>query len=190
MEQKILSDYLLSQGTFSSIIHLQEWKELFPRRFRDEPLLVELYDRCTKQQQNRLKKIKANIEIESQILGKNERDQMLSANIRKFFQSAAPQGSDQDEFYTTYAAKPLDITAINQRLENALQSVKAEVDIERKKCSTLSSQLDAHIDSLNDLKWSQEPNLEEPVALLDDLIEQLERRCNEVPFVSNNDELD
>ncbi|WBW71332.1 centromere localized protein Cnl2 [Schizosaccharomyces osmophilus] len=190
MEHKILSDFLLSQGTFSSIVHLQEWKELFPRRFRDEPLLIELYDRCAKQQQKRLEKIKANIEIESQVLGKNERDQMLLANIRRFFQTAASQASEQDEFYTMYAAKPLDIAAINQRLENALKSVKAEVSVEREKYSTLSSQLDAEIDSLNDLKWSKDPSLEEPITLFDDLIEQLEKHCNGTSSTSNTDELD
>ncbi|EPX74902.1 centromere localized protein Cnl2 [Schizosaccharomyces octosporus yFS286] len=190
MEQKILSDYLLSQGTFPSIIHLQEWKELFPRRFRDEPLLIELYDQCTKQQQKRLQKIRVNIEIESQVLGKNERDQMLLANIRRFFETAASQASEQDDFYTMYAAKPLDITAINQRLEGALNSVKAEISVEREKLHTSSSLLDAEIDSLNDLKWSKDPNLEEPMTLLDDLIEQLGNHCNGTSSANNIDELD
>ncbi|KAL2315221.1 Inner kinetochore subunit cnl2 [Schizosaccharomyces pombe] len=176
MEEQILNDYLLSQGRLQSIISLEQWRQLFPQRYREDPLIERLYEYCTQQRQKRLAKLRANIHLESQVIGKSRIDRMLATNVEKLQTvSHASTLHDVEEFYTSHSAKPLDISEINERLSEAVQSAYTKLNEEKERCTQLTLKMNSQIASLSDFQWSKEPNLDEPIHLLESLIESLEK---------------
>lgn len=145
MEEQILNDYLLSQGRLQSIISLEQWRQLFPQRYREDPLIERLYEYCTQQRQKRLAKLRANIHLESQVIGKSRIDRMLATNVEKLQTvSHASTLHDVEEFYTSHSAKPLDISEINERLSEAVQSAYTKLNEEKERCTQLTLKMNRY----------------------------------------------
>ncbi|EEB05343.1 centromere localized protein Cnl2 [Schizosaccharomyces japonicus yFS275] len=141
MEKQILEEFLLLNEEWPSVVTEEEWRKLFPRRNREDPIVRQIYDHCVRVRKKRLEKVRSSIDIEAVVVGQAERKRyLMKQKLESHYSDRLPSQEQQsplvDSFVKPYgrgtshsgaispAAVPIEMAAA------APGSIREEVDQE------------------------------------------------------------
>lgn len=161
-EESILSNFLLSPAPLPTIVSLQKFTELFPRRLRTHPHIRTLYRELQQVREHDLDRVNENIDQE---IRQGERQK---AELRKASRAAGVEVANADEqremdvdlhlFGQNLTTNPDDYHSVDSLLaamEIACANIELEIaDVDREAAGLLK-ELNTTVGNLSDLRYGK-----------------------------------
>lgn len=161
-EASILSNFLLSPASLPTVISLQQFTELFPKRLRSHPHIRVLYRELQQMREQDMDLVNGNIDQELRH-GENQK-----AELRKSILNTGVDGMSADDqremdmdvqlFGQTSTASPRDYHSVQSLLsamEAACANIKHEISSVDKDATALLSGLNSTVGELSDLRYGK-----------------------------------
>ncbi|KAE8415680.1 Ctf8-domain-containing protein [Aspergillus pseudocaelatus] len=161
-EPSILSNFLLSPASLPTVISLQQFTELFPKRLRAHPHIRVLYRELQQLREQDMDLVNGNIDQEVR------QGESQKAELRKSILNTGVDGmssNDQREidmdvqlFGQTSTAAPSDyhsVSSLLSAMETACANIEHEISGVDKDASTLLSELNLTVGELSDLRYGK-----------------------------------
>lgn len=160
-EESILSNFLLSPAPLPTVLSLQKFTELFPKRLRDHPHIRTLYRELQQVREHDMDRVNENIDQETQ---QGERQK---AELRKASLAAGVEGSNADEqremevdlhlFGQNSTDQELfhSTDSLLDEMEAACANIEREIgDVDREAAGILT-ELQSTVGDLSDLRYGR-----------------------------------
>lgn len=161
-EESILSNFLLSPAPLPTVISLQKFTELFPRRLRGHPHIRTLYRELQQVREHDMDRVNENIDQE---IRQGERQK---AELRKARRATGVEAANDEEqremdvdlhlFGQNLTTGPDDYHSVDSLLaamETASANIEREIaDIDRE-AATLLKELNTTVGDLSDLRYGK-----------------------------------
>ncbi|KAJ5234214.1 uncharacterized protein N7469_003382 [Penicillium citrinum] len=186
-EESILSNFLLSPAPLPTVLSLQKFTELFPKRLRGHPHIRTLYRELQQVREHDLDRINENIDEETQ------RGERQKAELRKASRASGVEAANADE------QRELDVdlhlfgqnsteqelyhspASLLEEMEAACANIEREIGEVDREAEGLLKELQTAVGDLSDLRYGKlqgpagtESNLGEEVVRG---LENLENAC-------------
>lgn len=171
-EESILSNFLLTPAPLPTVLSLQKFTELFPKRLRNHPHIRTLYRELQQAREHDLDQVNGNIDSEIQ---QGERQK---AELRKAGLATGVEAANDDEqkemdmdlhLFGQTTTNPDDYHSVDSLLtamEAACSHIEREIASVDQEATGLVTQLDTTVGDLSDLRYGkfQGPNSASSVA--------------------------
>ncbi|CAI7656930.1 unnamed protein product [Penicillium pancosmium] len=160
-EESILSNFLLSPAPLPTVLSLQKFTELFPKRLRGHPHIRTLYRELQQVREHDMDRVNENIDQETQ---QGERQK---AELRKASLAAGVEGSNADEqremdvdlhlFGQNSTDRELfhSTASLLDEMEAACANIEREIGDVDREAAGLLSELQSTVGDLSDLRYGK-----------------------------------
>ncbi len=161
-EESILSNFLLSPAPLPTIISLQKFTELFPRRLRDHPHIRTLYRELQQVREHDLDRVNENIDQE---IRQGERQK---AELRRASRAAGVEAANAEEqremdvdlhlFGQNSTTSPDDyhsVTSLLAAMETACANIEREIADVDQEAADLLKEINTTVGDLSDLRYGK-----------------------------------
>ncbi|WEW60835.1 hypothetical protein PRK78_006323 [Emydomyces testavorans] len=188
-EESILANFLLSPSPLPSIISLEKFAELFPKKLRSHSQIRTLYRELQHIRAQDIALVKENIEKEIKA-GERQKEELRKASANRGVSTLDARdrmelGMDIQLFGLPSVPAPEDVHTLETlipEMERAIVAMEKEIEMTEKESSAILSQLTATVGELSDLrygKFNTVPGADNTVA--DEVVRglnNLEDACN------------
>ncbi|KAJ5585538.1 uncharacterized protein N7459_005338 [Penicillium hispanicum] len=174
-EESILSNFLLSPAPLPTVLSLQKFTELFPKRLRNHPHIRTLYRELQQVREHDMDRVNENIDQEIQ---QGERQK---AELRKASLTAGVEAANEDEqremdldihLFGQNSARSEDchsVASLLVEMEAACANLEREIaDVDREAASVLAG-LKTTVGDLSDLRYGK---LQGPAGTANTLVDE------------------
>lgn len=174
-EESILGNFLLSPAPLPTVISLQKFTELFPKRLRSHPHIRTLYRELQQVREQDMDRVNENIDNEIK-LGEKQR-----ADLRKATQAAGVEASNAEEqremdmdlhLFGQAPTAPGDyhsVTSLLAEMEAASSHIEHEIAGLDQEAASIIEKLNATVGEMSDLRYGK---LQGPAGTAEDMASQ------------------
>jgi centromere-localized protein 2 len=172
-EESILSNFLLSPAPLPTVMSLQKFTELFPKRLRNHPHIRTLYRELQQVREQDMDRVNENIDNEIK-QGDKQRAEMHKATLASGVE--ASNGDEQREvdmdlhlFGQAQTAAPEDYHSVDSLLaamEAATTNIEHEISAIDQEAAAILTQLSTTVGDMSDLRYGK---LQGPAGTADDM---------------------
>lgn len=161
-EESILSNFLLSPAPLPTVMSLQKFTELFPRRLRSHPHIRTLYRELQQVREHDMDRVNENIDKE---IRQGERQK---AELRRASRAAGVEAANADEqremevdlhlFGQNLTTSPDDYHSVDSLLasmETACANIEREIADVNQEATGLLKELNTTVGDLSDLRYGK-----------------------------------
>ncbi|KAK1139321.1 hypothetical protein N8T08_001092 [Aspergillus melleus] len=161
-EASILSNFLLTPASLPTVMSLQKFTELFPKRLRSHPHIRVLYRELQQLREQDMDLVNENIDKEI------DQGEIQKADLRKAMMEAGVDGLSADDqremgldiqlFGQTSTAAPREyhsMPSLLSAMEAACSSIEQDIESVDKDASNLFSELNSTVGELSDLRYGK-----------------------------------
>ncbi|KAI9931319.1 hypothetical protein AWENTII_004569 [Aspergillus wentii] len=181
-EESILSNFLLSSAPLPTVISLQQFTELFPKRLRSHPHIKVLYRELQELREQDMNQVNGNIDTERQqgerqkaelrrsimktgVDGMSENDRReIDMDVQLFGKSSS---SSSDDYHS--------VSSLLAAMETACEGIEREISDVDKDASEMLSRLNANVGELSDLRYGK---MQGPPGTADDAVNEAIKGLN------------
>ncbi|KAG2419590.1 hypothetical protein HFD88_004386 [Aspergillus terreus] len=161
-ETSILSNFLLSPASLPTVISLQQFTDLFPKRLRSHPQIRVLYRELQQVREQDMDLVNSNIDTEAR-QGENQKAELrrsimktgidgvsihdqreMDVDVQLFGQPSTAAGNDYHS-----------VSSLLSAMESACASVESEIAEVDQNASTLLAELNTTAGELSDLRYGK-----------------------------------
>ncbi|KAN0070557.1 Cnl2/NKP2 family domain containing protein [Elaphomyces granulatus] len=175
-EESILTNFLLSPASLPTIISLQKFTELFPRRLQSHPQIRLLYRELQERRSQDMDLVRENIKAEV------DRGGGQKAELRKALKTSGVDGTtdsqqrevDMDfqligEGPKAHREECHTLSSLLTEMENAGEALQQEIATAERDATTTLQELDAIVSELSDLRYGK---FNKPAGAADDVVSE------------------
>jgi centromere-localized protein 2 len=172
-EESILSNFLLSPAPLPTVMSLQKFTELFPKRLRNHPHIRTLYRELQQVREQDMDRVNENIDNEIK-QGDKQRAELLKAAL-----ATGVEASNSDEqrevdmdlhlFSQAQSAAPEDyhsVASLLAAMETASTNIEHEISAIDQEAAGILAQLNTTVGDMSDLRYGK---LQGPAGTADDM---------------------
>ncbi|KAJ5762439.1 uncharacterized protein N7511_005821 [Penicillium nucicola] len=172
-EESILSNFLLSPAPLPTVMSLQKFTELFPKRLRNHPHIRTLYRELQQVREQDMDRVNENIDTEMKQSDKQK------AELHKACLATGVEASSDNEqrevdmdlhlFGQTQTATPEDyhsVASLLTAMETASAHIEQEISAIDREAAGILAQLSTTVGDMSDLRYGK---LQGPTGTADDM---------------------
>ncbi|KAJ5637696.1 hypothetical protein N7490_007575 [Penicillium lividum] len=160
-EESILSNFLLVPASLPTVLSLQKFTELFPKRLRNHPHIRSLYRELQQTREHDMDQVNENIDNEIQ-QGERQKAELHKASL-----AAGVEAADEDEqrevdmdlhLFGQTTLNPQDyhsVESLMTEMETACAHIQGEIDDMDQDSKGLVAQLSTTVGDLSDLRYGK-----------------------------------
>ncbi|PGG96771.1 hypothetical protein AJ79_09454 [Helicocarpus griseus UAMH5409] len=195
-EESILANFLLSPSSLPTILSLEKFTELFPRRLRSHPQVRVLYRELQHIRAQDLDLVRENIDKELK-QGERQREELRAAKRETGVSGMDAndklemdmdiqlfgQGEGEPDITTSSPENMHTLTSLLPEMENACAAMEREIEAADAEAAQVFAELSAVVGELSDLRYGK---FNKPAGVATNAVEETIRELKELESACNS----